>query len=344
MKQKFFILFLLLTIFQSLAFAIENIKIKIVHPPNAPYLIGIPEMNIDGNEFNTLYIKAKVKQNTRTNLFWATNFDPQMNQQKNIMFNFSKSTAYQDYYFNLAAQNPAWSGFILQILIFPESKLENIEIVEAYAIHSNFFTDVKSSWQEFWGPRGRAIIGSTINTIQSSTIMGQPIFVYIYWIIGLIFITLLMWQGNEYLCAKKKPSATEFMAGIGKSLVIATLIFWCLLEASSLINNFNLIRDEWKFFGKSQEEKLVMVNTGDFYPFIQFCEKNLKPDAFFDMCIPPIYNDIKAKYYLYPRKLTTTEADYMVVYDLKPEPIIFKNYLPWKQFRENAYILKKKGN
>lgn len=329
MKQKFFILFLLFTLFQSFAFAIENIKIKIVRPPNTPYLIGIPEMNIDGNEFNTLYIKAKAKQNTRATLFWATNFDPQMNQSKSIMFNFSKSNAYKDYYFNLAAQNPGWSGFILQILIFPESKLENIEIVEAYAIHSNFFTDVKSSWQEFWGPRGRAIIGSTINTIQSPTIMGQPVFVYIYWLIGFIFILSLIWRRNQYF---------------GKDIVIATLIFWCLLEASSLINNFNLVRDEWKFWGKSQEEKLVIVNTGDFYPFIQFCEKNLKSDALFDMRIPPVYNDIKAKYYLYPRKLTTTEADYMVVYDLKPEPIIFKNYLPWKQFREGAYILKKKGN
>ena len=334
---------MLLTIYQSFAFAIENIKIKIVHPPNTPYLIGIPEMNIDGNEFNTLHIKAKAKQNTRANLFWATNFDPQMNQPKSIMFNFSKNNAYKDYYFNLAAQNPTWSGFILQILVFPESKLENIDILEAYAIRSNFLTDFKSSWQEFWGPRGRAIIGSTINTMQSSTIMGQAIFVYIYWLIGFIFITSLMWRGNQYLCLKKKPSFSEFLAGIGKDLVIATLVFWCLLEISSLINNFNIVKDEWKFIGKSQEEKLVMVNTGDFYPFMQFCEKNLKPNVLFDMRIPPVYNDIKAKYYLYPRKLSTTEADYMVVYDMKVEDTAAKKYYSWKKFRENALILKKKG-
>jgi hypothetical protein len=79
-----------------------------------------------------------------------------------------------------------------------------------------------------------------------------------------------------------------------------------------------------------------MVNPGDFYPFIRFCEKQLPLNAEFDFRIQLVYGDIKAKYYLYPRKFKK-DAEYLIVYDQEPP----KGYSPWQTFRPGALILKR---
>lgn len=332
----------ILLCFPTLAF--QEIQISFRPAENQPYFVGIPEINIDAEEFTTIVLRMKSNKSGTARLFWASSYDPQMNEPKSIWFFLEKSNDFKEYVFNLKSQNPYWLGFIGQLLIYPENGPQGIEIESAKAIPGNLITNIKSGWREFWGPRGRVVIGSTINTIQSSNLFGRSIFVYIYWLIGLAAVIIVGREANKWLSLKKKkkPSFIEVWEKAGLTTLFVLFTFWALLEISSLYNNWLIFKDEAKYFGKTLDEKLTIANTGDFYPFIKFCEKHLPINAKFDMRIPPFYNDIKARYYLYPRQVSTTEADYLVVYDLDVENEVASKYTLWKTFREKAYIMRKK--
>lgn len=319
----------------------ESISVSFTRPKDAPYFIGQPEINIDAEEFTTVILKMKSSKGGTARLFWATNFDPKMNEPKSVWFFLDRSNDFKEYTFNLRQQNPYWAGFVGQLLIFPENGPEEIEIESAKAIPGNLITNVKSGWREFWGPRGRLIIGSTINTIQPSNLFGRPIYVYIYWLLGLIAASYFGYEGYKWYGLKKKPSFETIWLDAGRTAFIAAIIFWGLLEISSLFNNRLVFKADFKYFGKSYRDKLVLANTGDFYPFIEFCEANLPADAEFDFRIQPIYGDIKAKYYLYPRK-SKKEAEYLIVYDADLEKETAGKYAPWKTFRDKAYIMRKR--
>src|SRR3989339_289071 len=288
-----------------------------------------PQLTIDSAEYDTLILRVRAEQSGTARIFWATHYDPQFNQPKSIAFFLKKGT--HDYIFNIASQNPSWIGWVKGILVFPEFDPRLVEIKGAEIITGNFLTNIRSGWQEFWGPRGRLVIGSTINTIQSTNLFGRPIYSYIYWFLGLIGISYA-----AYLLYLKQFNWQR----IGQVLFFSLLIFWLLLEISSLFNNWLMLKNDLKYIGKSPRDKLIMANTGDFYPFIEFCQLNIPPSAKFDIRIPPIYNDIKTVYYLFPRELSTTEADYLVVYNQAVEPAISNKYVAWKSFRPGAQIMK----
>lgn len=339
--RKVVLFIIAISLFQSIPVVADQIAVNFSRPQNAPYLAGLPEKNIDSDEFNTLILKIRSNRDGTARLFWATSYDPQMNSPKSIWFYVKRSDHFRDYVFNLRSQNPNWGGFIPQFALLPEGGPAGLEIMNGTILPGNLTTNIQSGWQEFWGPQGREIIGSTINTIQSSDLFGRSIFIYIYWILGLFALGVLAWATNTWLALKKKPSFNEVLVRSGQNIFMGLVVFWVLLELSSLINDWRQVRHDWKYVGKNYEEKLSLANTGDFYRFIQFCESNLPTDAKFDLRIPPFYDDIKARYYLYPRQVTTVEADFFVVYDLDIEKEAAHRYRPWKTFREKAYILRR---
>jgi len=324
-----------------LVHALDQINISFTRPQNTPYFVGQPEFNIDAEEFNTVILKIKSAKSGAARLFWATNFDPQMNQPKSIWFFFDQSNDFQEYAFNLRTQSGYWAGYVGQLLVYPENGPAGIEVAPAQAVVGNLGTNIGSGWREFWGPRGRLVIGSTINTIQSTNLFGRPIFSYIYWFLGMIAVGFLGFE--IYSSSRSKGSDWRLIwQKTGQAVVLSLLACWVLLEVSSLFTNFLMFKDDLKYLGKDQRSKLTIANTGDFYPFMEFCQANIPPEAKFDFRIPPIYNDIKAIYYLYPRELSTTEADYLVVYDKAVEPELSRKYLPWKAFRAQALIMRAK--
>ncbi len=321
MKPKALVLLLCLLTFCTIAFA-QEIPLQFAQPKGAPYLES-QLINADSNEYNTVLLKIKAGQNGMAQLFWATSYDPQFNQYKTVAFPLKRGI--HKYTINVPSQNSNWIGWVRKVIL-----LSNVptELRSATIIKGNLFTNIASGWQEFWGPRGRLIIGSTINTIQSPNLFGRSIFAYIYWIIALLAIILISWDLYKYKNLKK--------AGI---IIFWIIIgFWITLELSSLINNWNQAKSELKFIGKSLDEKTAMVNFNDFYPFIMFCQENIPQNSTFDFKVSGIYHNIKTKYYLYPRKHTTIEANYLIVYDSKTDN---KQYSPYKEFRKGAYILKK---
>jgi len=316
----------------------REIPITFRQAPDRPYFESADVM-IDSAELDTLILRIRSAKNGTARLFWANSYDPQFNQPKSIWFSVKRGE--KNYVFNIPSQNPNWVGWARKFLLYPEINYKNIEITNAKVIRGNLFTNIASGWQEFWGPRGRLIVGSTINTMQSPNIYGRPVFYYIYWLLFLVFIGLLGWEVKTALTQGKGIDIAELLPNAGKKMVIAAIIIWVALEASTLVTNWNNIKHDFKYVGKNIEEKLTMVNTGDFYPFIQFCRENIPENATFVSSIPPYYNDIKAIYYLYPIKYAE-DGEFLVVYDKQPEKEILNKYQSWKEFRKGAYILKKK--
>ncbi|MFA5114000.1 MAG: hypothetical protein WC529_06895 [Candidatus Margulisiibacteriota bacterium] len=327
----------------TVALAWDRINVQFVRQPGTPYFVGRPEINIDAEEFQTLVLKISSPQGGTARLFWATDFDPRLNEPKSVWFFLKKSAEPQEYLFNLRSQNPYWSGYVGQLLLLPENNADDCQVGPAWVTTNKLGTTLASGWQEFWGPRGRLVIGSTINTIQSPNLFGRPFLTYIYWIIALLSLGILGWEAYKWNGLKKRPSFETVIATTGQAAFIITVICWGVLEASSLISNWLDVQGHFKYVGRSYADQLVTANTGDFYPFIRFCEQTIPLRAGFDQRIPPIYNDIKARYYLYPRQLSTVEADYLVVYDQPVEPAVAGKYVPWKTFRPNAYIMRKKS-
>jgi len=342
MKKLIFYFCVSLLFIQSSAFAWDQINVQFTQQPGAPYFIGQPEIKIDGEEFTTVVLNIKSPKGGTARLFWATNFDPQMNEPKSVWFFLKPGDAFHEYTFNLRSQNPYWTSFVSQLLIYPENGPDSIEIGPAQALPGNLMTNIKSGWQEFWAPRGRLVIGSTINTIQSSNLFGRSIYVYIYWLIGLLTAGYLAYQLSLASKEKKKRPFSDSWLKTGKFCLVLIVGLWLLLEASSLVNNWLMFKSDWKYVGKSYRDKLVLANTGDFFPFIEFCAAKIPPTAKFDMRIPPLYNDIKAMYYLYPRQKTTVEAEYLVIYDQAAEPTPLSKYRPWQTFRSGAQIMRAK--
>jgi len=298
-----------------------------------------PELVIDSADYDTLILKIESKQNGTAKLFWMNHYDMQFNQPKSTWFSVKAGT--HDYYLNIASQNQYWMGWIKGLLLYPEFDSKSITINEANIIKGNIFTNIMSGWQEFWGPKGRLIIGSTINTMQSSYLFGRSIFVYIYWMIGIFSVFFLLKKIKKLLLQKQKLSFELLFNRAGKVVVGTIIFFWCLLELNTMYNNWQMARMDFPLIGKTIDEQRTLVNTGDFYQFMLFCEKYISPEADFDYSIPPVYNDIKARFYLYPRKITK-EADFLVVYDKDPEKEQVNRYKPWKTFRQGAYIAKKR--
>jgi len=328
------IVFLVFSIISLTGFAFGQEALLQFQPsPSGPFW-ETQEIGIDSSEYNTVQLRIKAEQNGMAQLFWATSYDPRFDQYKTIAFPLKQGI--HKYTINVPSQNPNWIGWVKKIILLPGVP---IEIQSVKIMRGNLLTNIASGWQEFWGPRGRLIIGSTINTIQPVNLFGRSIFVYIYWVIGLSTFAFLAYQ--LYLNLKKQ-SFEQIWLETGKFTVFLTIIFWVLLETSSLFNNWLALKSDWKYVGKSQDERLALANTGDFYAFIKFCQANMPQDSKFDMRIPPIYNDIKARYYLYPREQTTVEADYLIVYDQAVEPAVKALCSPYKSFRENAYIMRPK--
>lgn len=309
----------------------QDIKIDFNSVPGQPYFIS-PQVMLDAAEINTLILRVNSKTSGTARLFWSTSYDPQFNQPKSIWFFIGSGE--KNYYFNIPSQNPNWIGWVRGVALLPETPINSIQSIQATAITGNLFTNILSGWQEFWGPRGRLVIGSTINTIQDNKIFGVSVYSYIYWLLLVMGIGIAI---HELLKLRKA------WQNIGIKLFWMTIVFWTMLEISSMYSQYFLqVGQDWKYVGKSYEQKLEIANYGDFYPFMEFCQKQLPQKATFDFQISGVYNDIKSRYYLYPHQ-QIKNGDYLIVYDAQIQPEIAILYVNWKKFRNNAFIMKKRG-
>ncbi len=313
----------------------NEISIDFTPVQGQPYWAS-SQINADSAELNTLIITFSAKENGTARIFWVNNYDPQFNQIKSLWFKIKRGE--HTYYFNISSQNQYWIGWTKGFILLPEMDPSAISNPEAKLISGNLLTNIQSGWQEFLGPYGRNIVGYTINTMPSPTLLGRSIYVYIYWLIGFIILFLFANYLTQLRKSKKnKPSYNTLI----KKIFLTITCFWLILEASTLITNWNNLQSDLPLIGKDIETKRAMVNQGDFYAYIQFCMQKLPAAVSFDHRFGKIYDDIKAVYYLYPHEYQKG-ADYLLVYESPVEKEINQDYQLFAKMRENAYILIKR--
>lgn len=343
---KYLTLAFLLFYFCSPGSAFNQINITFNRTPNTPYFLGQPEMNIDAEEFTTVVLRIKSDKSGTARLFWATNFDPRMNEPKSLWFFLDSSRDFKEYVFNVRSQNPNWSGFVGQLLVYPESGPEGIEIENGRAITGNLLTNIKSGWREFWGPRGRLIEGPTVNNMRALTLWGKPINFYIY---GIILFAALLSFGYFFNSSKSLSFAWQ---NCGKITILAGIICWAMLFASQMVSEYHQFKLDLKRydFNSLEEKRAIAVEDfgKDFYPFLMFCKENLpgRARAKFLSSEPTGYSTGRATYFLYPIDFFAKEPDYILIFNYKNDiNATIKEYPGFKffkKFNEGAYILWKK--
>lgn len=321
----------------------EEISILFQSVPNQPYFSS-SNLMIDAGEYNTLVIKIKSQDRQAAGLFWATSYDPQLNQFKSIWFFLRPGT--HKYYFNVPSQNPNWIGWIKGMALMPETGINKIEILETKAISGNFFTTIISGWQEFMSPRGRIIEGPTVNNMKSLLLWGTPINLFIY----IILLVAALSSFAYYLYSSKSFSSAWKQCG--QLTVFIALIFWGFLAASQLINEYYQTQADIKqfAFGSLEEKRTMTVQCfgNDFYAFLNFCKANLPERAnikFINTDPSGDYPRGRANYFLYPIHSVDKGYNYLVVYNYNQELDVVLRENPGfhliKKFNERAYLCKK---
>ena len=334
MKTKIVILLavLLASLLQTSSNAFDQVNISFTQQPGTPYFVGQPEMNIDAEEFTTVILRIKSEQSGMARLFWATNFDPQMNEPKSLSFSLDKSTDLKEYTFNLRRQNPNWAGFVGQLLVMPENGPAGLEMAPAWAIPGNLITDIKSGWSEFF--RYETIQARTVNIIKGPQLNGRSVNFYLLILILLAFILVLT---NELIKANK----LDLMAKAQRALyatIIVTIILAALLEARLWIDYAKTARLDFStLWGKTLDEKREITTGGGFYDFLSFCNKALPARVDVSLIAPEPYPKAKGGYYLYPHRVID-QAGYLIVYESNANT---KNYSLFAKFNDRAYILRK---
>lgn len=340
MIKILFGLFIIISLLCPPTLAFQEIQISFRAPENQPYFVGAPEMNIDAEEFTTVVLRMKSNKGGAACLFWATNFDPKMNDPKSIWFSLDKSNDFKEYVFNLRRQNPYWTGFVGQLLVYPENGPGGIEIESAKAIPGNLVTDIKSGWREFFifeTPQLR-----TVNFIYGPKINAISVNLYIY---GLIIILAVFIMSYEFIKSHNINMSLETGA---KKIIVICLFFWIALDFRILIDQARTaFLDAQTFYGKNLDEKRALITLGDYYGFLKFAELKLPEGSSFKLLNPPYYYYLgKANYYLYPIRFDE-KADHILVYD--PDRILGnqvsdyfkKGYKLFATYKEGEYILKK---
>jgi hypothetical protein len=347
MKRSLIFLSLILSLLCLPSFG-SQIKISIAQPPNAPYFMGIPESNIDSDKFSTIVLRIRSKESGVVGLFWTSSDAPQTNGPTGVWFSVDRSNAGREYALNLRSQSRYWTGFIRQFVIHPESGTEGFIIESAAAEPANLVSNIRSGWQEFWGPSSRIVLGTTVNNMEATRLYGIPINWYAY---AIILLSSILIFAYSFFRTKKPVSSWR---NCGKTAIAAAIACWGILEFSSSVNQYNQLKNDYNRYDfKSLEEKraaLVGTIVGDnFYKFIGFCGGSIKGRPGVSVISSGPNGDFyreRLKYFLYPLNFFPKEPEYIIVIDydkgLKETLGEHPGFRLFKKYNEGAYILWKK--
>jgi hypothetical protein len=133
------------------------------------------------------------------------------------------------------------------------------------------------------------------------------------------------------------------------SLVLAIFVFWALIGIKFAFDDAKvIIADYQAMWGKPIDEKRGVITGGDFYEYLQFCDRALPPGAGVDFVFSdslyyafPEWLPIKARYYLFP-KYHDPKSPYKLVFGPGAEAKIDKGkrYQLIAKFKDGEVILK----
>lgn len=277
--------------------------------------------NFSTNKHDLVIIEMKTSRSSIGEISWLVD-NKGFSKERSLLFFTSKPGKFHTYYIDLKSY--AGSKVIKKLLLFPLAGPGTTEIRTFKAVNASFPQKIIAGWQEFWGPQGRTPSGKDFLVIEPVRLFNRSIFYYLNWLIALAIVISLV---------RRQP----------KLAIGFILALWCLLEASSAVNNWHYFQKDRKFWGKSLEEKRTIQNVRDFYGFIKFAKKKMPADSTFTLITDPKYpfSVRRASYYLYPRQWSK-HGSYLLLFDKLPNKNIAKDHVLIGKFREGAYIFKRK--
>ena len=305
-----------------------------------PVVMSPTYLGVILDDYDLLIIKMTASKGGTANIFWADYQNPNFDRQRIFAFYLGSPGRQKTYYIDLSSQDKGWLRRADALLINPFPGPGSCEIGSVSIERSNLITKAIAGWQEFWGPRGRMIIGSTINTMQSPNIFGTSVYYYVYWLLAIFFVLALIYSSYRWFIGGTSGNLWSVVKNALFRTLVLAFAFWCLLEASNLVTQINNAKDDFYLFGKSLDEKRQLINNPDFYDFICFCQKAIPNDEPFDLVAPFIYDDIKFRYYLYPHP-SVKGSKYVVVFNGTPDADLIKTSKLFAKYKDNAYILEK---
>jgi hypothetical protein len=316
-----------------------------VTPPGAPYMVGMPQMNIYADDFTTAVIWISSEKETTARLMYATSFDPQFNEPKSVLFNIKRSYFPKEYVFNFKALTRPWQGFVKQFVLLPEGGVAGITVESFKVCSSSPITSLRSGISEFLGPNTRTIVGSTVNNMRVTTFMGHPLNLYLVSCVIIAcliaFIYFLVMGGN----------VASSLAFAGRITIAASLIMWAISASSQLFSESIQIRTDIQRYGLMSLEEKESISTGpDLFAFIKEIKKEVPDRARVDIRSSGGNKEFiisKAQFYLYPMDFySSKEVEYVVVFEPDKPISEYLKQFPGsqlkKQYNERAYILWKK--
>ncbi|MBU0573546.1 MAG: hypothetical protein KKH83_03600 [Candidatus Margulisbacteria bacterium] len=321
-------------------FELAGSSVKIKTSEKGAYLVS-PPVSINSERIYTCTIKIKSGITGAAWIYWINSYSHDYDQQKSVQFNLKKSDGFKTYVFNLKKRNPNWKGFTSQMLIAMPPEAGEVEVSQIELASGSFTSDLTAGVQEFTGPQGREVIGSTINNIKSSTVLGVPVNVYLYIIIligALVIFIVDMRTGF---------TRANYYRSVGH-IFFLTFACWVLLDANTLFNQIGIFKqDASTYFGKSLRDKrasIPLMRKG-LYPFLEFCEEKIPAGASYKIIGEfGSYESLYPPFYLYPRQ-SSEEPEYVIVYHPKEKPDLPGATMA-ASFKDGEYILKikRKGN
>lgn len=304
-------------------------------------LIISPPLNVDADRFSILVLKLKTSRSYgNVRVLWTSPFDQQLSIMKSIAFSTGLAGRQRTYHVNMK-ENPNWEMIVSRLLIMPLEETGSFEIdsvsIEEPGIAGIFwcgFDDLFSL---------ETLKASTVNFIYGPKIFGLSVNAIIYILIIIYFIYLM-----RIALARGWPGFDAFknaLPDISKKALIAVFSLWVLLDLRIDFDYLRIAYADWlTFAGKSLDEKHAIVTVGDYYQFLQFCDKVLPERSRISFSSADSYIYEKGAYYLYPHlydrfNLGKRDADYLIVYNQVLSPS--SSYEVFAKFAEDKYILKR---
>jgi hypothetical protein len=327
----------------------QEIAIEFQPAFGRPY-VQSGQIMVDAAEYNTLVLAIEAKQKGTARLFWMNHYNMVFNQPKSLWFTIRPGK--HQYYFNFPSQNMNWIGWVRGLLINPDFPGSQFKVIEAKAIKGNLITNIKSAWQEFWGPNGRVEIGSTVHVIPSSSIFGRSINVYIYWLTGICLALIFALAFVKEIRKSKNYLKTLNLSlneAANKSFVLI-IISWLFLSLNSDYNYFSWFKhNNAKYLGKTMREKRIAAYGQELIEYLDFVREKLPQE-------PVLYNistnyyafEHKARILLYPPHQSVEDPNdkfppYTLVFYPKADYAYdTEKYVIFAKMDENKYILKRK--
>jgi len=344
--------------FKPVPARVDNGSLIIDYPEDDGYLIS-PPLFLNSNVYSHLLIKMRTSRSfQKARVFWIGPYNKNFERQFSLPIAIGGNWGYHTYVIDMSSHG-GWSGIIGRLMISPVNGGGRVEIQSIEFTQYSPLLKLRAQLQEFFALEANPIPPNLgmVFVIVGPIFAGRPIDLYVYRSAVYLFFGLFLFLLGRavYLPARIKMmqdlklQLRRIFLFAAFGVVVFVLACWLLIEVQYSFNDLKmLVADYQAMWGKTIDEKRDVITGGDFYDFLEFCDKTLPRGAGVDFAFSdnlyyafPEWLPIKARYYLFPR-VNDSASPYKLVFGPGAEAKlnITKRYQLIAKFKDGEIILK----